>query len=197
MCHAVSRACSCPQRVFLVQQQFLGSLHHCLFLHKPWVVSNPCSRTSHTGMGLQTTCMYMDHVQIHSEDLLMQSNSCTGEKLSSELLRASERIYYRNILWYYSSVLNVLTRYFHHGYSCNFGTGILVLKSSFPNLPSLLFLKTTRLLLNMNVYINLTYLLYLSTDQVISTNDTPHWNIFFFVGLFLCVCLFFLPSRRP
>lgn len=26
--------------------------------------------------GLQTTCMYMDHVRIHSEDLLMQSNSC-------------------------------------------------------------------------------------------------------------------------
>lgn len=107
--------------------------------------------------------------------------------MSSELLQASERIYYRNILWYYCSGLNILTRYFHHGYSCNFGTGILVLKSSFPNLPSLLFLKTTRLLLNMNVYINLICLLYLSTDQVISTNDTPHWNICFFVGLFLCV----------
>lgn len=118
--------------------------------------------------------------------------------MSSELLWASERIYYRNILWHYSSVLNVLTRYFHHRHSCNFGTGILVLKRCFPNLPSLLFLKTTRLLLNMNVYINLICLLYLFTDQVISTNDSPHSPqeyLLFFCFISLCVyravCVYF------
>lgn len=35
-------------------------------------------------------------------------------------------------------------------------------------------------------------LLYLSTSQVISTNDMPHssQNMSFFVGLFLCVCVY-------
>lgn len=47
-------------------------------LHKPWNGLQPLEQSISYWLGFQTTCMCMDCVQIHSEDLLMQSNSCTG-----------------------------------------------------------------------------------------------------------------------